>query len=63
MAYVHTDRVAIDGVEVPQIALQFFIDRYIKPKHPELGTDSRFRMPDRVDSAVVGERQLTVVQK
>jgi hypothetical protein len=63
LAYVHADRVAIDGVEVPQIALQFFIDHYIKPKHPELGIDSRFRMPNRIESAIVGQHQVTLVQK
>jgi hypothetical protein len=63
LAYVHADRVALDGIEVPQIALEFFIDHYVKPKHPELGIDSRFRMPHRIDSAVVGQHQLTVVQK
>ena len=61
--YVHVDRVVIDNVEVPQVALQFFIDRYIKPKHPEIGIDTRFQMPDRIDSAVVGQHHLTVVQK
>ena len=63
MGYVHVDHVAIDGVEVPQIALQFFLDRYIKPKHPEIGIDSRFKMPDRIDTAVVGQLRVTVVQK
>jgi len=63
VGYVHVDRVMIDGVEVPEIALEFFIDRFIKPKHPELGLDSRFPLPDRVDSATVGQRQVTVVQK
>lgn len=61
--YVHIDRVAIDNVEVPQVALQFFIDHYIKPKHPEIGIDTRFRMPDRIDTAIVGQHQLTFVQK
>src|ERR687888_1177935 len=61
--YVHVDRVAIDGVEVPQVALQFFIDHYIKPKHPEIGIDTRFQMPDRIDTAAVGRHQLTLVQK
>ncbi len=63
LAYVHVDGVALDGVEVPQVALEFFIDRYIKPKHPELGIDSRFRMPSRIDTAVVGQRQVTIVQR
>jgi hypothetical protein len=63
VGYVHVDRVAIDDVEVPQLALQFFIDRYIKPKHPEIGIDSRFQMPDRIDSAAVGRHQVSLVQK
>lgn len=63
VGYIHVDRVTLDGVEVPQIALQFFIDRYIKPKHPEIGIDTRFQMPDRVDTAIVGQHQVTVVQR
>jgi len=63
MGHVHVDSVFLDGVEVPQIALQFFVERYIKPRHPELGIDSRFQMPDRIDSAVVGRHQVTLVQK
>jgi hypothetical protein len=61
--YIHVDGVAIDNVEVPQVALQFFIDHYIRPKHPEIGIDTRFPMPERIDTAVVGQRQLTLVQK
>jgi len=63
VGYVHVDRVSLDNVEVPEIALEFFIDRYIKPKHPEIGLDSRFPMPDRIDTAVAGQRQVTLVQK
>jgi len=63
VGYVHVDRVSLDNVEVPPIALEFFIDRYIKPKHPEIGLDSRFQMPDRIDTAVAGQHQVTVVQK
>jgi len=63
VGYVHVDRVSLDNVEVPPIALEFFIDRYIKPKHPEIGIDTRFQMPDRIDSAVAGQHQVTLVQK
>jgi hypothetical protein len=63
IGHVHVDSVFLDGVEVPQIALQFFVERYIKPRHPELGIDSRIQMPDRIDSAVVGRHQVTLVQK
>lgn len=60
---VHVDAVSIDNVEVPRAALEFFVEHYLKPKYPEVGLDTRFRMPDRVDTAVVGEHKLTVVQK
>jgi len=63
VGYVHVDRVMIDGVEVPEIALEFFIDRFIKPKHPELGLDSRIALPERIDSAVIGSHKVTLVQK
>ena len=63
VGHVHVDSVSLDGVEVPQIALQFFVDRYIKPKYPDIGIDSRFQMPDRIDYAVVGQHQVTLVQK
>jgi len=63
VGYVHVDRVSLDNVEVPEIALEFFIDRYIKPKHPELGLDSRVPMPDRIDSAVIGSHKVTLIQK
>ncbi len=61
--HVQIDSVSIDGVEVPRIALEYFVDRYIKPRYPDLGMQSRFRLPARVDTAVVGDHVLTVTQK
>jgi hypothetical protein len=40
-----------------------FVNHYIKPKHPNLGIDNRFQLPDRIDTAVVGNHELTVTQK
>jgi hypothetical protein len=60
---VHIDSVSIDGIGVPKAALEYFVDKYIKPKYPELGIDSTFDLPGRVDSAVVGDHKLTVIQK
>lgn len=60
---VHIDSVSIDGVGVPRVALEFFARRYIKPKYPNLGLDSQFELPNRVDTAVVGDHNLTVTQK
>lgn len=60
---VHIDSVAIDGIGVPRAALSLFVDRYVKPKHPELGLDSTFKLPSRIDNAVVGPHTVKVQQK
>lgn len=63
VANVHIDSVALDGVTIPDFALEMFVNHYIKPKYPNLGIDNRFQLPDRIDTAVVGNHQLTVTQK
>jgi hypothetical protein len=61
--FVHVDSVSIDGVEVPHFVLQLFVEKYLQPKYPQLGLDSRFALPDRIDSATVGQHKVTLVQK
>lgn len=60
---VHIDSIDLDGTTIPRVALQFFIDRYIRPKHPEVGLDSVFTLPARIDTATVGDHQLILTQK
>ena len=60
---VHVRTVSIDGMEVPHMALQYFVEKYVTPKYPNVGLDSQFKMADRVDTAVVGYHKLTVTQK
>jgi hypothetical protein len=61
--YVHVDSVSLDNIEVPRFMLQLFVEKFLQPKYPELGLDSRFSLPDRIYTAVVGEHQLTVTQR
>jgi hypothetical protein len=61
--YVHVDSVSLDGVEVPRFVLQLFVEKYLQPRYPEIGLNSRFKLPDRIDTATVGEHTVTVVQK
>jgi hypothetical protein len=61
--YVHVDSVALDGVEIPQFALELFVEKFLTPKYPQIGLDSQFTLPDRIDTAVVGLHKLTVTQK
>ena len=61
--FVHVDSVSLDGVEIPRFALQLFVEKFLQPQYPDVGLDSRFRLPDRIASATVGEHKLTVLQK
>ena len=61
--FVHVDSVSLDGVEVPQFVLELFVEKYLKPKYPNIGIDSRFALPVRVDTATIGLHKVTLVQK
>lgn len=63
VGYVEVDSVSLDGVEIPRFVLQLFVANYIQSKYPNLGLDSSFRLPDRIDQATVGVHELTVTQK
>jgi hypothetical protein len=60
---LHVDSVSLDGIEIPHFALQMFVEKYIQPRYPEIGIDSRFNLPDKIDTAVVGSHQVTLTQK
>ena len=60
---VHVDSVSIDGVEVPQFVLELFVEKYLKPKYPNIGLDSRFALPARVDAATIGLHKVTLTQR
>lgn len=55
--------VFLDNLEVPQIALQFFVDRYLKARYPNVGLTSTFKLPLRIDTASVESAKVSLVQK
>lgn len=61
--FVHVDSVALDGIEIPQFALELFVEKYIQPRYPGIGIDSRFTLPDKIDTATVGQHEVIVTQK
>ncbi len=63
MGYAQIDTVSLDGIEIPRFVLQLFVEKYVQPKYPGLGLDSKFPLPDRIDTAIVGAHELTVTQK
>jgi hypothetical protein len=60
---VHVREVTIDGFNVPRVALEYFVSKYIEPKYPNIGLDSKFQLPNKIDLATVGYHKLTVTQK
>ncbi|HLK54199.1 MAG TPA: hypothetical protein VKU42_12140 [Candidatus Angelobacter sp.] len=60
---VHVREVDIDGFSVPRMALEYFVSKYITPKYPNVGIDSQFQLPNKIDMATVGYHKLTVTQK
>lgn len=60
---VHVDSVSLDGVEIPNLVLELFVEKFLTPKYPQIGLDSQFPLPDRIDVATVGLHKLTVTQK
>ena len=61
--FVDVDSVVLDGVEVPRFVLQLFVEKYLQPKHPGIRLNSRFPLPDRIDTAIVGKHVLQITQK
>jgi hypothetical protein len=60
---VHVREVTIDGFSVPRMALEYFVSKYITPKYPNVGIDSQFQLPDKIDVATVGYHKATITQK
>jgi hypothetical protein len=61
---LQVDSVLFDGVEVPRLALEYFSNRYLRPKYGNaIGLDSTFPLHNRIDTAVVGANQVTITQR
>ena len=63
MGNVHVQRVWLDDQEIPRFALEFFLEHYLKPRVPQASLDSRFRMPARIQTAIVATGKTTLYQK
>ena len=60
---VQVNSVAIDGIEVPSFVLELFVEKYVTPRYPGVGLDSTFMLPDKIETATVGQHKLTIVQR
>ena len=61
--HVHIQSASLDGIDIPRAALELFVNRYLKPKYPNVGLDSEFKMPNRIDTGTVGNHYAVLTQK
>jgi hypothetical protein len=62
-ATVTAQSVEIDGIAVPRMALEYFVNKYLTSKYPNVGMTSHFKLPSRVDSAKVEAAKVTLYQR
>ena len=60
---VRVESVSIDGMNVPRMALQMFVNHYVKPKYPNVDLDAEYKLPARIDTATIKSQQGIIVQK
>ena len=60
---VEVQSVMLDEVEIPRFVLELFVEKFLQPKYPDIGLDSHFPLPQKIDAAVVGAQKLSVIQK
>lgn len=63
VASIKVQTVELDNVAVPQWALEFFVQRYITPKYPNVGLSSTFKMPLRIQTATIEGGKVILEQK
>jgi hypothetical protein len=61
--HVTVESVEIDGISVPKMALELFIDKWVKPKYPNVGLDNEYTLPARISSAQIRPQLGVIVQK
>jgi hypothetical protein len=61
--HVDVQSASLDGTEVPRFLLELFIEKYLQPKYPGIGMSSQFPLPNKIETAAVGQHKLTIVQR
>ncbi len=60
---IRIQSVELDGIQVPQFALEWFVEHYLAPKYKNVGMTSTFKLPLRIQSAVVEKARVVLEQR
>lgn len=60
---VNVRSVVLDGLTIPRSALEMFIEKWVNPKYPSVQLDGDYKLPARIDTVRIQDRQGIVTQK
>jgi hypothetical protein len=60
---VNVKSVVLDGLSIPRSALEMFIEKWVNPKYPSVQLDGDYKLPARIDTVRIEDRQGVVTQK
>ena len=63
IATIKTQTVELDNVAVPEWALEFFVQRYLTPRYPNVGMTSTFKMHLRIQTARIETGKVVLEQR
>ena len=63
MTLVNVRSVVLDGVSIPKMVLEMFIEKWVNPKYPSIKLDGEYKLPARIDTVKIEERRGVVTQK
>ena len=55
------DQARVDGIPVPIVFIETLVDRYVKPKYPEVKLDEPFKMPWGIEGLTITNGKATIV--
>jgi hypothetical protein len=62
-ANVFVQSATLDGVRIPRMALEVFIEKFVNPKYPNIRLNGQYKLPVRIETVQIGDRRGTVTQK
>ena len=63
MTLVNVRTVSLDGVSIPHMVMEMFIEKWVNPKYPSIKLDGEYKLPARIDTVKIEERRGIVTQK
>jgi hypothetical protein len=55
------ESVKVDGIPVPKVLIETLINKYVKPKYPEVDLKEPFELPWQIDRITIEDRKAKIV--